>query len=179
MFVSNLSFSAPNDKEQEKIITFSRFLCYNLCETNLESESSVLGMILHAQTHAHKHVHTGTHTPTLLLGSPRERPPEVRELLPSSIKLNTFLQSSFYIWTLYLLPLVSLTPSDQPPAKTKILSSPPAQEFPRRGSYDVLLGWILFLTGSYTSLIGFVFPQDKDWSPPAPEPCLFLLLFNA
>lgn len=97
MFVSNLSFSAPNDKEQEKIITFSRFLCYNLCETNLESESSVLGMILHAQTHAHKHVHTGTHTPTLLLGSPRERPPEVRELLPSSIKLNTFLQSSFYI----------------------------------------------------------------------------------
>lgn len=98
MFVPNLSFSAPNDKEQEKIIIFSRFLCYNLCETNLRSESSVLGMILHAQTHARSHAHTGTHTPTLLLGSPRERPPEVRDLLlPSSTKLNTFLQSSFYI----------------------------------------------------------------------------------
>lgn len=31
----------------------------------------------------------------------------------------------------------------------------------------MLEGWVLLPTGSSTSLAGFIFPQDKGWSPPA------------
>ena len=95
MSVPNLSFSAPNDKEKEKRILYSRLLCDSLCQTNLGSKNSCPG---------HEIAHTHTHTlNSILLGSlrvthlpSRESLPEGRDLpLYPSIKLNTLHQSSF------------------------------------------------------------------------------------
>ena len=61
MFVPNLSFSAPNDKEKDKRILLSRFLCDSLCQTNLESKSS---------SPDHEMVHTHTHTQINIIGFP-------------------------------------------------------------------------------------------------------------
>ena len=55
MSVPNLRFSAPDDKEKDKRILFSRFICDSLCQTNLESKSSCPG---HEITHTHTHTHT-------------------------------------------------------------------------------------------------------------------------
>ena len=54
MSVPNLRFSAPDDKEKDKRILFSRFICDSLCQTNLESKSSCPG---HEITHTHTHTH--------------------------------------------------------------------------------------------------------------------------
>ena len=63
MSVPNLRFSAPDDKEKDKRILFSRFICGSLCQTNLESKSSCPG---HEITHTHTHTHILN---SILLGS--------------------------------------------------------------------------------------------------------------
>ena len=67
MFVPNLSFSAPNDKEKDKRILLSRFLCDSLCQTNLESKSSSPD---HEMVRTHTHTHTHTHTQINIIGFP-------------------------------------------------------------------------------------------------------------
>lgn len=110
MSVPNLSFSAPNDKEKDNRILFSRFICDSLCQTNLESKSSCPGDEI---THTHTHSIQYYWVPCKWLISHQEKsPPEGRDLpLYPSIKLNTLHQSSFCTWTLYFplpAPLTSL-----------------------------------------------------------------------
>ena len=166
MSVPNLRFSAPDDKEKDKRILFSRFICDSLCQTNLESKSSCPG---HEITHTHTHTHTYSiqyyWVPCRWLISHQEKsPPEGRDLpLYPSIKLNTLHQSSFCTWTLYFPLPAPLTSLGQLSLRQQtVFLTGPSIPSGRQPQCLFGLGTPSHPTRSYASVIGLIFPQDPS-----------------
>ena len=97
MSVPNLRFSAPDDKEKDKRILFSRFICDSLCQTNLESKSSCPG---------HEITHTHTHTQFNIIGFPAGDSSPIKRKV--HLRAETFLFTPASSWILFISHLFAL-----------------------------------------------------------------------